>query len=87
MEKDIKKAERIAEEILILARNTLLVNLRFLDMALSKFTLLPIEDSTFMTDGEYLLYTPKHVLERFKLKKETTVRDYLHIVLRISKIK
>ena len=81
MEKDIKKAERIAEEILILSRNTLLVNLRFLDMALSKFNLLPIEDSTFMTDGEYLIYTPKHVLNRFKLKKEAMVRDYLHIVL------
>ena len=74
MDKDIKKAENIAEEILILSRNTLLVNLRFLDMALSKFTLKPIENSTFMTDGEFLLYTPKHVLNRFKLKKEAIVR-------------
>ena len=32
-----EKADSLAREILKLARNTLLINLRFLDMALSEF--------------------------------------------------
>lgn len=81
MKEDIVKAKKLAEEVLILSRNTLLVNLRFLDMALSQFTLCCIEESTIMTDGRYILYNPKHVLTEFKKQRETTVRDYLHMVM------
>ena len=41
--KQLNKAEKLAEEVLIYSRNTLLVNLRFLDMALSQFEMLPCE--------------------------------------------
>ena len=33
--KNVEKADKLARDILRLSRNTLLVNLRFLDMALS----------------------------------------------------
>ena len=66
---------------MILSRNTLLVNLRFLDAALSQFQLFPIEESTLLTDGKDILYNPKHVLESYKTAKEIPIRDYLHIVM------
>ena len=49
-----EKQNALAREILLLSRNTLLVNLRFLDAALSRFTLTPIEGSTLLTDGKHL---------------------------------
>lgn len=76
-----EKEENLAKEILLLSRNTLLVNLRFLDMALSQFELLPITESTLLTDGRHILYNPRHVLESYKLAKEIPVRDYLHMVM------
>ena len=79
--KQLTKAEKLALEVLILSRNTLLVNLRFLDAALSQFKMEPIEESSMMTDGHFLLYNAKHILSNFKHQKETVVRDYLHIVM------
>lgn len=74
------RADELAREILRLSRNTLLVNLRFLDMALSKFKLLPIQDIGFTTDGEHLAYDPFRVLKRYKDEKEAMIHDYLHAV-------
>ena len=76
-----EKLNKLAKDVLILSRNTLLVNLRFLDAALSQFELFPIEESTMLTDGKHILYNPKHVLESYKTAKEIPVRDYLHIVM------
>ncbi len=80
-EKKLTKAQALAEEVLNLSRNTLLVHLRFLDMALSQFTLKSCDRSTLLTDGEYLLYNAAHVLKGFQLQKEGPVRDYLHMVM------
>lgn len=78
-----KKEElnNLALDVLKLSRNTLLVNLRFLDMALSQFIYHEVEDNTLLTDGKYLLYDPKHILRCYKSAKEIPVRDYLHIVM------
>ena len=76
-----EKMQRLAEEILILSRNKLLVNLRYLDMALSMFTYVPMEDSTLMVDGKYFLYNPQYILKSFRLNKDICVRDYLHAVM------
>ena len=76
-----EKLNKLARDVLILSRNTLLVNLRFLDAALSQFELFPIEESTLLTDGKHILYNPKHVLENYKTAKEIPVRDYLHMVM------
>lgn len=73
------QAETLAREILLLSRNTLLVNLRFLDAALSQFALTPAS-LPFATDGQNLYYDPRHVLLRYKEEKEQSVRDYLHLV-------
>lgn len=80
-EKQLSKAEKLAEKILIFSRNTLLVNLRFLDVALSQFEMRPIKQSFLMTDGHFLLYNSGRLLSTFKQQKETVTRDYLHIVM------
>lgn len=76
-----EKLNMLSKDVLILSRNTLLVNLRFLDTALSQFELFPIEESTLLTDGKHILYNPRHILENYKKAKEIPVRDYLHIVM------
>ena len=76
-----EKRSQLARDVLNLSRNTLLVHLRFLDMALSRFTYHEIPDSTLLTDGEFLFYNPRHILQSYKLAKELPVRDYLHVVM------
>ncbi len=76
-----EKMDQLAREVLKLSRNTLMVNLRFLDAALSQFELFPIEESSLLTDGRHLLYNARSVLESYKTGKEIPVRDYLHIVM------
>ena len=76
-----EKLNTLAREVLLLSRNTLLVNLRFLDAALSQFEFVPWPDGTFSTNGKYLFYNPKYVLKCYSAEKERTVRDYLHMVL------
>lgn len=74
-----QKLDQLAREVLLLARNTLLVNLRFLDAALSQFTLAPA-DCPLATDGSHIYYNPRHVLRTYRREKERPVRDYLHMV-------
>ncbi|NBI69047.1 metallopeptidase [Pseudoflavonifractor sp. 60] len=64
----------------MLSRNTLLVNLRFLDAALSQFALTPAP-LPFATDGQNLYYDPRHVLLCYQEEKEASVRNYLHLVM------
>lgn len=76
-----KNLVQIAEDILHLSRNILLMNLRFLDVALSQFELVPIEMGTLLTDGKHILYNPKHILQCYKTAEAIPARDYLHIVM------
>ena len=76
-----EKMNTLAHDVLILSRNTLLVNLRFLDVALSQFELLPIETSSLLTDGKHILYNPSHVLRGYKTAKEISARDYLQKII------
>ena len=80
-QKNMEKSEKLARDILLLSRNTLLVHLRFLDLALNQFEWFSIGESTLLTDGKRLLFNPKHVLKRYVTEKEIPVREYLHIVL------
>ena len=75
-----EKTDKLAREILSLSRSTLLVNLRFLDAALSQFKS-EAYDGTYATDGQRLLYSPEHVLYSYREEQQAPVRDYLHIVL------
>lgn len=81
MSEKAEKLNKLAKDVLILSRNTLLVNLRFLDAALSQFEFFPIDESTLLTDGKHILYNPRHILENYKAAREIPVRDYLHMVM------
>lgn len=75
-----EKKNALARDVIRLSRNTLLVHLRFLDMALSRLRPVATELTSFATDGQYLAYEPDFVLRRYKQEKELPVRDYLHTV-------
>lgn len=77
-----EKVERIALEIINMSRNKLLVNLRFLDMALSRFDMGPKPDFTTCTatDGRVYLYNPKHILTSYRVEENLPVRGFLHSV-------
>ena len=67
------EADKLANEILNLSRNKLLVNLRFMDVALSYHKRLPYE-GTLATDGHTLLYDPGFILRTYKDSQEEMVR-------------
>ena len=75
-----QKIDQLAREVLILSRNTLLVNLRFLDAALSQFALVP-GPWPLAVDGAHIFYDAPAVLRVYRKEKERSVRDYLHMVL------
>ena len=81
MEDKREKISKLALEVLQLSRNTLLVNLRFLDSALSMLRYHRMGEGTQMTDGKVLLYNPRCILKDFQYEKETCTRNYLHSVM------
>ena len=50
--------EQLALQALDLARNSLLVNLRFMGAAFARLSLLPVPGATLATDGAHLRYDP-----------------------------
>lgn len=77
----IEKISTLAREILLLSRDTLLVHLRFLDLALSRLEFVESDELSFATDGWYLAYNSRYVLKGYKSEREIPVRNYLHIIM------
>lgn len=75
-----QEAEKLANEILNLSRNKLLVNLRFMDVALSYHKRV-VYEGELATDGKTLYYNPGFVLRTYKNSQEEMVRMYLHTIL------
>ncbi len=75
------RVSSLAREVLKLARNTLLVRLRFLDAALNRLEPIETDAVRIATDGRYLAYDPWHVLNGFRSNNTIPVREYLHVVL------
>ena len=75
-----QRLDQLAQDVLRLSRNTLLVNLRFLDAALSQFTYHPAP-GLLATDGQRIYYDARTLLLGYRQEKERPVRDYLHMVL------
>ena len=74
------EADKLANDILNLSRNKLLVNLRFMDLALS-YHRREAYEGTLATDGKMILYDPKFILRTYKNSQEEMVRLYLHMIL------
>ena len=71
----------LAQQILQLSRNALLLHLRFLDGALNRLGTVIHNEIVFATDGNALYFEPLHLLERYKKEPEVITRDYLHVLL------
>lgn len=77
-----EKVEKIAKEVLSLARNKLLVNMRFLDMAVNRLELCSKSEVTASAsvDGKVYAYDPEHILSAYRIEENQPVRNYLHSV-------
>ena len=68
------------DRVLELSHNTLLVHLRFLDAALNQLIPVAVDDLNLATDGQYMAFSPGHILWCYKNEPERTVRDHLHVL-------
>ena len=75
--------EKIAEEILKIARGTLVMDLRFLRSAYFELSLLPTAEGRISTDGNFLFYQPNHIIFSYKGEQTSIARDYLHVILHL----
>lgn len=73
-----QSAERLAAEVLSLAKSTLMLNFRFLDRALMSLEPTVTEDVFFASDGRRLYYEPWYVLGQYKAEQTVVNRDLLH---------
>ena len=79
-EEQQKKIKKIAQDVLNLCRNCLVINLRFMDSAISRLTLTEGVTERTATDGENYYYDPVHILRSYKKARELPIRRYLHTV-------
>lgn len=80
---DVKtRISALAKEIIKLAHDGILINMRFLDVALSKLTLEErVGMGDFAFDGATLYYDPALLLARYREEPHYVVRLYLHVLL------
>ena len=76
-----KRFAALAQEVVQLAKGQLLVNLRFLDRALFELKLFEIDEDkdetgelNLATDGRYLLYKSRWILEQYRAKQNSVMR-------------
>ena len=82
MSEDLLKIEKLSAEVLRLSRNTILINLRFMDAALAELALMPmLEMRGIATDGTNLVYNPMDILRAYADEKYLINRNYLHVLL------
>ena len=70
----------LAQEVMVLARNSAVVNFRFLDCAVSMLDLQPYGGS-LATDGRYLYYEPVYILKAYKTEAGRPSRWFLHLLM------
>lgn len=83
MEEILERAQKLdilARQVFKLARDSLLLKMRFLDLALFRLDLVS-SDIHLATNGQFLYYQPEYLLRRYKTEKNAVVRDYMHVLL------
>ncbi len=79
---DIKRISSLAEQIMALAHDDILMHLRFFDMALSQLRRRERQNmGCFATDGQTLFYDPVYVLKCYRENPKYVTRVYLHMLL------
>ncbi|MGN1179662.1 MAG: hypothetical protein ACI4SD_00505, partial [Suilimivivens sp.] len=76
-----EKALPVAEKIIGFARDSILVNMRFLNIAMSALTPEPAKDlGSIASDGRKIYYDPIFLLKKCKQEPAYAQRLYLHIL-------
>lgn len=79
-----EKAKPLAEKVMSHARDSILVNMRFLDTALSALTPQAKEGLLgFASDGMKIYYDPVFLLKKYKEEPAFAMRMYLHILFHL----
>ncbi len=82
MESGVDKKTKLADKILKLAHDDILIHLRFLDVALSRLKNCPMPHIGCMaTDGENCYYDPVYILKEYQADSKAVIRRYLHMLL------
>lgn len=77
-----EKSLPLAEKILSYARDSILINMRFLDTAVAALGLQPERDlGCIASDGSSIFYDPVFLLKKYKEEPAYAVRIYLHMIL------
>lgn len=76
----MQKADALARRILSYSRNTLFMNLRFMENALSRLVFVPY-DGMVATDMCRLYYDSTFVLKSFQQNDKNITRRYLHMIM------
>ena len=76
-----ERIDALARKVLTLAKNTLLLNLRFLDASVGRLQWMRYDAGGFCTDGMRLLYSPRLLLAQYRRHPALPVRNYLHLTL------
>ena len=80
----MEKVNGLAQKIMGYARDTILVNLRFLDVAVSALTPEPKEGiGGFASDGSRIYYDPVFLLKKYQEEPAFALRMYLHILFHL----
>lgn len=75
-----QRIRSLAQDIIRLSRNTLLVDLRFLDTAISRLSLQYLEEDRFAVDGRALFLGDAKVLKTYQESPQGPARAYLHML-------
>lgn len=82
MDADAKKLTTLANQILTLAHDDILIHLRFFDTALSRLTWKEaLHTGCMATDGEICYYDPVFILKSYQQEPKLVTRCYLHMLL------
>lgn len=82
MPESSQKIETLAQDVMNLSRNTLVINLRFMDKAISMLKLQRIQGiAGCIVDGQSIYFDPVYVLKQYSKDNKYMVRQYLHMVL------
>ena len=76
-----QKMNELAEDILRVCRNSLIMNLRFLDTAVSRLKFIPMKSGTIAVDGVNIGYNAEYIFKLYKEDKTLVTRAYLHMVM------
>lgn len=73
--------DALARQALDLAKNALLVHVRFMNAAFARLRPLPIPGSTLATDGTHIRYDSAEIARMYAEEPASVARGFLHVIL------